>query len=219
MKIQNTADGSHTLFSTKAQQTYHSDEGAIMESRHVYISPAFIHFQDKSIIKILEIGFGTGLNAILTLLEAGLKKKNVCYEAIEPDPVPEIIYKQLNYPDSLSCNKDLFLKLHQAAPDHCVHFPYFQFIKKYTAAADYTSGQCFDVIYFDAFSPDAQPEMWTSSILNKMYQSISPNGILLTYSAKGIVKRTLKDAGFQVKRLPGAGSKHHMLKAEKILPC
>jgi len=218
MKIQITSDNSHTLFSTKAGQTYHSAEGAIMESKHVYISPAFNHFQDKPIIKILEIGFGTGLNAILTLLEAENTNKTIFYETLEPDPIAVSIYTKLNYPSNLSCDKDLFLKLHQVEPEQTINLPHFHFVKKYIKVADYISDQFFDVIYFDAFSPDAQPEMWTTNIFHKMYKLLSPNGILLTYSAKGIVKNALREAGFQIKRLPGAGSKHHMLKAEKILP-
>lgn len=218
MKIQITSDNSHTLFSTKAQQTYHSTEGAVMESKHVYISPAFSHFPDKSEIKILEVGFGTGLNAILTLLEAQQENKTIFYETIEPDPIPEIIYKQLNYPANLSCSKDLFLELHEANPENPLYLSNFHFIKRYTTVTDYTSNQLFDVIYFDAFSPDAQPEMWSINIFYKMYELLSPGGILLTYSAKGVVKKALRQAGFQIKRLPGAGSKHHMLKAEKVIP-
>lgn len=218
MKLQQTADNSYTLFSTKAQQTYHSLEGAIMEAKHVYVTPALTHFQNKKELHILEIGFGTGLNTIITLLESQKTNKTVYYETIEADPVPEEMYCKLNYPEILPCNKQIFLELHKALSDEIKIFSHFTFLKKHTKIEDYVPGQLFNIIYFDAFSPDAQPEMWTSSIFNKMYQLLSPNGILLTYSAKGIVKKALRDAGFQVKRLPGAGSKHHMLKAEKILP-
>ena len=215
MKLQITSDHSHTLFSTKAQQTYHSAEGAIMESGHVYIAPTFTHFQDKEEIKILEIGFGTGLNALLTLHAAEKASKVIHYETIEPDPIPEKLYTQLNYPDQLHIDPSLFLKLHQMPFGQTFDLPHFHFIKQNTTIGEYSSGESFDAIYYDAFSPDAQPEMWTSELFGKMYQLLSPNGILLTYSAKGMVKKALRAAGFQVKRLPGAGSKHHMLKAIK----
>lgn len=215
MKLQQTADNSYTLFSTKAQQTYHSQEGAIMEAKHVYVTPTLAHFYDKKELNILEIGFGTGLNTIITLLESQKKNKAIYYETIEADPVPEEIYCKLNYPEILSCNKQIFLELHKALSDEINIFSHFTFLKRHIKIEDYIPAQLFDVIYFDAFSPDAQPEMWTTDIFRKMYQLLSYNGILLTYSAKGIVKKALRDAGFQVKRLPGAGSKHHMLKAEK----
>lgn len=215
MKLQQTADNSYTLFSTKAQQTYHSHEGAVMEARHVYVTPALTHFQDKNELHILEIGFGTGLNAIITLTEAQKANKTIFYETIEAYPVPEDIYCKLNYPEILSCCSDTFGELHRTQPDTTVRFSNFTFLKKNLKIEEYNPDRFFDIIYFDAFSPDAQPELWTVEIFNKMYNALGNKGILLTYSAKGIVKRALRTVGFDVKRLPGAGSKHHMLMAEK----
>lgn len=215
MELQQTADNSYTLFSTKAQQTYHSQEGAIMESKHVYVTPALTHFQDKDELHILEIGFGTGLNTIITLLESQKANNTIFYETIEAYPVPEEIYCKLNYPERLSCNKEIFLELHETLAGETKTFQNFTFLKKYTKIEEYVPDRIFDIIYFDAFSPDAQPELWTAEIFNKMYNALASNGILLTYSAKGIVKRALRAVGFDVKRLPGAGSKHHMLMAEK----
>ncbi|MDR2919115.1 MAG: tRNA (5-methylaminomethyl-2-thiouridine)(34)-methyltransferase MnmD [Tannerella sp.] len=215
MKLQQTADNSYTLFSTKAKQTYHSMEGAIMEAKHVYVTPALTHFQDKNELHILEIGFGTGLNTIITLLESQKANKTIFYETIEAYPVPKEIYYELNYPEKLSCNKEIFLELHEALPGEIKTLQHFSFLKKHTKIEDYIPDQFFDIIYFDAFSPDAQPELWTAEIFNKMFHALAPNGILLTYSAKGTVKRALRAVGFEVKRLPGAGSKHHMLVAEK----
>lgn len=215
MKLQQTADNSYTLFSTKAQQTYHSHEGAVMEARHVYVTPALTHFQDKNKLHILEIGFGTGLNAIITLIESQKTNKTIFYETIEAYPVPEEIYCKLNYPEILSCNKDTFGELHRSQHNTTVRFSNFTFLKKNLMIEEYIPDRLFDIIYFDAFSPDAQPELWTVDIFDKMYNTLETNGILLTYSAKGVVKRALRAVGFEVKRLPGAGNKHHMLMAEK----
>lgn len=215
MKLQQTADNSYTLFSTRAQQTYHSHEGAIMEARHVYVTPALTHFQDKNELHILEIGFGTGLNAIITLIESQKANKTIFYETIEAYPVPEEIYCKLNYPEILPCNTYTFRELHRSQSDTIVRFSNFTFLKKNLMIEEYIPDRLFDIIYFDAFSPDAQPELWTVDIFNKMYNALETNGILLTYSAKGVVKRALRAVGFEVKRLPGAGNKHHMLIAEK----
>lgn len=216
MKLQQTADNSYTLFSTRTQQTYHSMDGAIMESKHVYVAPALGHFQDKNELHILEIGFGTGLNAIITFLESQKADKTIYYETIESYPIPEEIYDQLNYAEILSYDKDVFLELHRAQSDIAMTFSHFTFVKKITKIEDYVPEHFFDVIYFDAFSPDAQPELWTMEIFNKMYQALVSNGILLTYSAKGLVKNVLRSVGFQVKRLPGAGRKYHMIMAKKL---
>lgn len=218
MKLQMTSDNSYTLFSSGVQQTYHSTEGAIMESRHVYVDSAFTHFQDKKELRILEIGFGTGLNALVTQLTAQQRKTTVFYETIEAYPVPEDIVYCLNYPELLCCDRDLFLSFHHAQSDVITTFPYFIFSKRHISLEKYTPDLSFyDVIYFDAFSPDAQPELWEEPVFEKMFSALAPNGVLLTYSAKGIVKKALRAAGFQVKRLPGAGSKHHMIKAIKFV--
>lgn len=213
MLLQLTSDRSHTLFSTKAGQTYHSAEGAIMESLHVYVSPAFAHFRDKPQLDILEVGFGTGLNALLTMMEAEKTNRTVYYETIEPDPVPEFVYTRLNYPDELKTGREAFLTLHRSADDEPIAFPSFRFVKRQIRIEAYRTDRLFDVVYYDAFSPDAQPELWTREIFEHVSRLLHPGGILLTYSAKGTVKQALREAGFEVLRLPGAGSKHHMLKA------
>lgn len=212
-RLQLTSDRSHTLFSTKAGQTYHSAEGAIMESLHVYVSPAFAHFRDKPQLDVLEIGFGTGLNALLTMLEAEKTNHTVYYETLEPDPVPESVYTRLNYPDMLGTGREVFLTLHRSADDQQIAFPSFRFVKRQTRIETYRTDRLFDVVYYGAFSPDAQPELWTREIFEHVSRLLHPGGILLTYSAKGTVKQALREAGFEVLRLPGAGSKHHMLKA------
>lgn len=211
--LQLTSDRSHTLFSTKAGQTYHSAEGAIMESLHVYVSPAFAHFRDNPRLDVLEVGFGTGLNTLLTMLEAEKTNRTVYYETLEPDPVPETVYTQLNYPDELRTGREAFLTLHRSAADEPIAFPSFRFVKRQSRIEAYRTDRLFDVVYYDAFSPDAQPELWTRDIFEHVYRLLHPGGILLTYSAKGTVKQALREAGFEVLRLPGAGSKHHMLKA------
>ncbi len=215
MQLQLTSDQSHTLFSTTAGETYHSAEGAVMEALHVYVSPAFIHFRNKATISLLEVGFGTGLNAFLTMLEAKKKHQTVYYETIEPNPVCETIYTRLNFPDILDADAKLFLQMHSTPYNRLTEFSDFRLMKRDVKIEDYTTNRLFDVIYYDAFSPNAQPEMWTSEVFAKIYRFLQPDGFLLTYSAKGIVKKALRAAGFHVERLPGAGSKHHMLKAVK----
>ena len=214
--IQLTSDGSATLYNAEINETYHSSDGAILESMHVYISPAFGNFSDKKTLNILEIGFGTGLNALLTLLQAQKTGVKVVYETIELYPVKEDIYQNLNYAEILNCDKEVFRQLHSCIPDETVIFKNLTFLKKHIDIREFYTDTKFDVVYFDAFSSNSQPHMWTVDIFNKMNSFMNPQGILLTYSSKGIVKQALRDAKFDVKRLPGAGGKRHMLKAEKL---
>ncbi|MDR2425126.1 MAG: tRNA (5-methylaminomethyl-2-thiouridine)(34)-methyltransferase MnmD [Prevotellaceae bacterium] len=211
--LQRTSDGSHTLFSFEAGETYHSHDGAIMEAEHVYLRQAFETFADKGCLNILETGFGAGLNALLTMLESHKRNITVYYETLEPHPVSEEIYQSLNYCEMMKCDRQLFLNLHVAAFDQPLEMPPFTFIKRMVGIENFSTTRQFDVIYFDAFSPVAQPEIWTENIFRKLRQFLSDNGILLTYSSKGSVKKALRAAGFNVRRLSGAGSKHHMLKA------
>ena len=210
--LQLTSDGSHTLFSSATGETYHSRDGAIMEAEHVYLRPAFETFADQGCMNILETGFGAGLNALLSLLEARRREVAVYYETLEPYPVSEQIYQSLNYCEMLQCDRQLLLNLHAAAFDQRLEMPQFTFIKRMVGVENFATNRQFDVIYFDAFSPVAQPEIWTENIFRKLREMLTANGILLTYSSKGSVKRALRAAGFKVIRLSGAGSKHHMLK-------
>lgn len=215
-----TQDGSHTLLSGVFGVSYHSRYGAVQESRHVFIQ-AGLHWkalQSKE-IRILEIGLGTGLNAYLTLLEARRLDLAIHYEAIEAYPVSIKQAAELNYPHILEEGGDsptLFMCLHEAAFDQKVALtPHFQLLKKQHLFSEIQYSDAFDLVYFDAFAPDAQPELWEPSLLQKIYDAMKPGGILVTYCAKGYVKRNLKKVGFQVEALPGPPGKREMTRCVK----
>lgn len=214
-QIQLTADGSPTIYNSAINECYHSNRGAIGEALHVYVHAGF-KFCTKPHFRILEIGFGTGLNALLSLLHAREQGRQVYYETIEAYPVPAVLWQSLQYPELVNCSLVDYAQLHEASWQEEYRMdPYFTFSKKKIELLDYRSDQLFDVIYFDAFSPDSQPNMWTLDIFVYMYQTLLVGGVLLTYCSKGIVKQALRDAGFEVKRLPGAEGKRHMICAIK----
>ncbi|MGM0498134.1 MAG: tRNA (5-methylaminomethyl-2-thiouridine)(34)-methyltransferase MnmD, partial [Bacteroidota bacterium] len=172
---------------------------------------------ERKDIHILEVGFGTGLNALLTILESRNSGKQVKYTAIEKYPLPLETVKQLNYEEQLSdASAEELLKLHEAAWGEWQELPgQFLIRKQKTDLSIYQPDENFDLVYFDAFAPDKQPDMWSEDILKKMYACLSHGGILVTYSAKGLIKRRLKTIGFQVESLPGPPGKREMIRAIK----
>ncbi|MFZ4400739.1 MAG: tRNA (5-methylaminomethyl-2-thiouridine)(34)-methyltransferase MnmD [Bacteroidales bacterium] len=220
IQISITEDGSPTLFSETYGEHYHSIHGAIQESKHIFIQAGFNALEKKSgNINILEIGFGTGLNALLTLQEAAIFSTKINYVSIEPVILEKSIFSQLNYADLLN-NKSLqfaFFKMHET-PWNFPHYISEQFIlHKIEAKLQEVelAENVFDLVYFDAFSPEIQPELWELQIFNKIYASMKNKGILCTYSAKGIVKRALKSAGFEIENLPGPIGKRQITRARK----
>lgn len=215
-QIQTTADGSQTLFVPSLDEHYHSVKGALTESLHIFIR---MGLQECTSLepRVLEIGFGTGLNAWLTLQEAE-KGRKVSYTTLEKYPLPQALILQLDYPALLSPSfAPYYLALHQAAWDSWVEItPSFHLRKVQT---DFTTVQFqeeYDVIYFDAFAPEKQPEMWSQELFDRLYQCLSPGGILVTYCAKGVVRRMLQASGFVVERLPGPpGGKREILRGKK----
>tara|TARA_B100000614_G_C14356461_1_gene415279 strand:+ start:50 stop:700 length:651 start_codon:yes stop_codon:yes gene_type:complete len=208
-----TNDGSHSLFVKKLNETYHSIHGSITEANHVFIRNG-LQFQNKLNINILEIGFGTGLNALLTLLN--LNQKRVNYTSLEPFPISDKIYKKLNFYEILKSDKETFIKLHNS--DWEVNVPHtdnFNLNKLRKKIQYFNSSEKFDIIYFDAFAPEKQSEMWSIEVLNKCYYFLKPKGFLVTYCAKGVVKRTLKEVGFLVESLEGPPGKREMIRAFK----
>jgi tRNA U34 5-methylaminomethyl-2-thiouridine-forming methyltransferase MnmC len=217
-KIFETQDGSHSVFSEQYGVSYHSRYGAIQESRHVFIESAlFYMLPAQKELSILEIGLGTGLNAVLTLLEAERHGANIHYEAIEAFPLSLEQARQLNYPSLLgNLADDYFLQLHLLGWGSAHQLtPHFSFCKhrQHFEEVDYEAA--FDIIYFDAFAPDAQPELWEANVMARMYQALKPTGILVTYCAKGAVKRTLKEVGFTIEALKGPPGKREMTRAQK----
>lgn len=209
--IEQTADGSATLFVPELNEHYHSVKGARTESRHIFIDMG-LNASEVTEPHILEIGFGTGLNALLTLEAAEATRKHVHYTGIELYPLSWDMIHALGYSDN-----PLFEIIH-AVPweTNAIIAPHFTLRK---VQADFTvfTTQCpFDIIYFDAFAPEKQPEMWSQELFNRLYVLLNEKGILTTYCAKGVIRRMLQSAGFIVERLPGPpGGKREILRARK----
>lgn len=209
-EIKITEDGSQTLSHPVFGDAYHSLRGAVGESEHVFIKEGFLHNQANP-ITILEIGLGSGLNALLTAEEAEKQKKQTFYYAIELYPVDKSVIAGLEY-----YNNPVFRKLHDAKWGETVQIsPYFSIHKIEASLINYKFDETFDLIYFDAFAPDTQPEMWSEAVFAELWRCMAQGGELVTYSSKGVVKQNLRNTGFEVKRLPGALGKHHMLRAVK----
>jgi len=212
-----TGDGSHTILNAKINESYHSENGAINESQHVFIQNGLSAI-DKKEINILEIGFGTGLNALLTYQYAIEHNKVINYFTIEKYPISHELVKQLNYPEQLKIDPQVFFNLHNYEwnKSHQLNSN-FSFKKYHVNLIDFSFSKLknIDLVYFDAFSPTKQPELWTESIFKQIYELLLTGGLLTTYSSAGIVKRALRSVGFKVKRKPGPKGKFHMLNATK----
>lgn len=215
-----TDDHSHTLFSERFKATYHSTRGAISESKHVFIQNGlqYVHeqFQSKE-ISILEVGFGTGLNAFMTYLYAQEHDLKINYNSIEAYPVPLLETSRLNYTNQFSEDeKVVFNQMHQQEWNRVGKVSdQFSLTKHLCLLEEFTSQQQFYIIYFDAFSPSEQPELWTESVFKKMYDLLNVNGVLVTYCAQGQMKRNMKQAGFKVQSLAGALGKREMTRGLK----
>lgn len=215
--IRDTADGSKTIFVEALDEHYHSIHGALAESRHVFIQSGLNSFESQD-VSILEIGFGTGLNAITTLERNEVLKKNIRYTGVEAYPVDTSDFSQLKY-SKLDLDKVVLPyleKIHETPWEVFQEInPNFQLKKEDKKFQDIEALEEFDLIYFDAFAPSAQPELWTEAIFEKMFTALKPNGLLVTYCAKGQVKRNMKAVGFTVERLPGPPGKREMTRATK----
>lgn len=210
-----TEDGSHSLYSAQFNQQYHSLHGALNESEHIYINLGLRPALENGPVSVFEMGFGTGLNAFLAWKLADQLQKQVFYTSVEAYPVSMLEASQLNYEEATG--EKGFMQLHNAAWGSEVAIsPYFNLRKEITTLQDFTADWYFDVIFYDAFDPRAQPELWTKEIFTKIAAQTRPGGVLVTYSSKGIVKRALAAAGFSVKRHKGPPGKAHVLKATKL---
>lgn len=216
-----TKDSSHTLYSERFDATYHSTHGAIQESKHVFIKNGlefYTHDNLKSKLSILEIGFGTGLNALLTYEFAKQNHLLINYQSIEAFPIPLEIAQELNYThEKDSVLKEVFLKMHQCESGVLTFInSFFTLIKHQCLIEGFRSTEQFDVIYFDAFSPTQQPELWTESVFENMFSLLKSGGILVTYCAQGQMKRNMKTAGFKITTLPGPPGKREMTRGAKL---
>ena len=211
-----TGDGSHTLYVKGLDESYHSSHGALQESMHVFIKQGLLTL-DQPNVRVLELGFGTGLNAVLTLKEAHVRNLNVYYHAVEKYPLNEPEYKSLNYEKYMEGLPEGMLdQLHSCPWEKPV-----QISERFTIhkeEADFRTMKPpskFNLIYFDAFSPDKQPELWTNEVISAIGQVAEPGAILVTYSSKGSVRRTLNSCGFEVHKVQGPPGKREMIRAIK----
>lgn len=216
-ELRQTADGSHTLYVPELNETYHSVHGAITESKHVFINAGLHSLQTAQIpIQILEIGFGTGLNALLTWMEADLHKIKIHYITLEPSPLGNTIVEALNYTDQLQQQiKGIsFASLHATPFDTATTLSeHFILMKKKITLEQFHSASKFHLVYFDAFGPRVQPEIWSIENFKKLFDLMAADSILVTYCAKGDVRRTMQAAGFVIEKLPGPPGKREMLRA------
>jgi tRNA U34 5-methylaminomethyl-2-thiouridine-forming methyltransferase MnmC len=223
-----TKDGSHTISIPEMNVTYHSHHGAIQESRHVFINAGLYHLlnnMQEPDLYIFEMGFGTGLNALLTLIEANDRKRKIHYSTIELFPVAPVEATTLNYCDQLN-RKDLswaFEELHQCEWEKDVSItPFFTMHKQKFSLLEIKTSDLFhnrsfgqNLIYFDAFAPAAQPELWTKEIFEVLYSGLMPEGVLVTYCSKGAVRRAMQAAGFVVEKIAGPPGKREIVRAIK----
>ena len=209
-----TEDGSHSLRHNELNETYHSIHGAIQESVHIFIESG-LKKQTKDHLHVLEIGLGTGLNAFLTLIETSSTFQKTHYTAIELYPLSVASACLLNYPDILAPDKkDTFYQLHTAPWQN--HIQLTSRFELYKIKEDYSSMTLsgnFDLVYFDAFSPEIQPELWVESLFSAIKDHMNEGGVLTTYCAKGAVRRILQSLGFTVERIPGPRGKREMIRA------
>jgi len=214
-----TADGSTSIHLPELNEQYHSKNGAIQEAYHVFIKQGLDEFVDESEVAILEIGLGTGLNCFITFLESTKRKLIVDYYGVEAYPVSVNESEKMNFVAQLKKENvaTIFSKIHTANwEEKIIIQPNFTLTKQQKFFKDIKDKNKFNLIYFDAFGAAVQPELWTEAIFKKMYDALQENGILVTYSAKGSVRRAMQAVGFTVERLPGPIGKREMLRAKKI---
>lgn len=217
-----TQDGSHSLMSEAFGVSYHSKYGAIQESRHVFIEAGlYPAMADKNKLRIFEMGFGTGLNAFLSLLIAEKQKKHLFYETVESHPISNEQVHLLNYPTILTGigvdNKATdFIALHQSSWNKVVELkPSFSLLKWNKRIQDSPLTGGYDVVFYDAFAPSSQPELWEEAVISKVVNAMNPGGIFVTYCAKGVFKRLLKSLGLKVEGIPGPPGKREMTRGFK----
>ena len=216
-EIITTSDGSSTIFLPELNEHYHSKHGAIQEAYHVFIRAGFDQFANQN-ISILEMGFGTGLNAFITILEAEKTHKTIDFVGVEAYPVAIEEASLMNYAAEINPEKQVvFNKMHEINWEEKTEITEnFCLTKCQQFFNDVADIEAFDLIYFDAFGYRVQPDLWSTEIFHKMYNALKPNGILVTYAARGVVKRSMIEVGFTVEKLPGAPGKREMFRARKL---
>lgn len=218
IKIIITEDGSHSLYDEQLNETYHSTRGALGESKHVFIEAGLSHWSSlnqKKEIRILEVGLGTGLNAFLTAEYADKHNLSVQFQSLEPFPIEKEVYEKLKFSNSEN-EKVLLQKIHESGWENKVEISRnFELNKTTSKLEDFSALAHFNIIYFDAFAPSKQPEVWSQENIYKCYELLESGGILTTYCAQGRFKRNLVAVGFEVETLQGAMGKKEMVRATK----
>ena len=217
-EIITTQDGSVTIYLPEMQETYHSKFGAIQEAYHVFIKNGLELIKDRP-ISILEIGFGTGLNAFITFHEAAKSGQQIRYTTVEAYPVSAEEAAQLNYVSQLNANEyaEIFLKMHSSPWEVDVKLTdCFTLNKRQQHFQDINDVNKYDLIYFDAFGYPSQPDLWSEAIFNAMYAALKPSGILVTYACRTVIKKAMQQAGFTTQKLAGPPGKREMLRAYKM---
>lgn len=215
-EIITTNDGSTTIFIPEWNESYHSKHGAIQEAYHVFIKNGLDLFTSNC--SVLEIGFGTGLNSFITLLEAEKRKIHVNYVGVEAYPISSENALKMNYVQELKAEnfQTIFQNIHQSNwEEKNILSNLFSLTKRKQFFQDINDEEAFDLIYFDAFGFRVQPELWDETIFNKMYAALKQNGVLVTYACRTSIKNAMLNAGFKVEKLPGAPGKREMLRATK----
>ncbi|MGE5356186.1 MAG: tRNA (5-methylaminomethyl-2-thiouridine)(34)-methyltransferase MnmD [Deltaproteobacteria bacterium] len=220
-KVILTNDGSNSIFSEQFNCTYHSVHGAMQESQHIFISAGldfYLKKSGKNTIKVLEFGFGTGLNALLSMKYSVDKNIHIDYSTIEAFPVSEEIFSQLNFiaENDLNTFAEEFIEMHNTCEPVISLNRCFSFSKYIARFEDFSTEQQFDLIFYDAFGPDEQPHLWARPFLDKIPHLLNENGVLVTYCVKGSFKRALSEIGFAVNKIPGPIGKREILRAEKL---
>lgn len=223
LQIISTEDGSSSILNLSLNETYHSTHGALRESQHVFIDHGLRHVVEKNNshrLSVFEVGFGTGLNALLSILFAEKNRLPLDYTSVEAFPIDMTTALQLNYPSLLGgAPADLYFKnIHEA--NWNVPYPVTEYFSLLKMKADLHSASlneaAYDIIYYDAFAPSKQPEMWSRTILEKIVLTMKPGALFTTYCAKGQLKRDLKSLGLYVESLPGPPGKREMVRATKV---
>ena len=217
-EIIQTLDGSTTIHLTEWDECYHSKHGAIQEAQHVFIKNGLTLFENK-FVSILEIGLGTGLNAFITFLESKKLRQSIDYVGVEAYPVSAEEVLSMNYVAELNAESEasIFKKMHESNWEEQVKLSKnFMFTKRKQFFDAIDDIEKFDLIYFDAFGYRVQPELWSTAIFQKMHNALKPQGKLVTYAARGVVKRSMIEVGFTVEKLAGPPGKREMFRASKL---
>jgi len=215
LQVIKTADGSYSIFNEMMNEHYHSTNGALAESNHIYIKNGLQHKlkENPDELKILEIGFGTGLNAILSYIEGRNHRTKISYTALEPFPLSKEILLQLNFSEFLNMEDH---KVWETMHTQNLITDYFQLQVLEQTLQEFNPHQTYDLIYFDAFAPSKQPEMWSAEMIGKCSSALAPKGVLVSYCSKGEFKRNLQNSGLKIEKLEGPLGKREIIRASAL---